>query len=237
MKIALAQIESKIGEVEANINRHIRLVHKAVERGVRLVVFPELSLTGYAPELAQSLAMQVDDHRLRVFQEISHQKKISIGLGLPIKTDGKPQIAMLIFEPGQPPILNSKYYLHEDELPDFSAGPNYRGPIAGGNAIALAICYELSVPEHAKTACDNKASIYLASAAKTYDGVRKAGNRMAQISKEYHMTTLLCNCVGTCEGQTAGGQSSVWNQHGELIQQLNATEEALLIIDSEKNLK
>ena len=234
MKIALAQIESEIGELEANINRHIRWVHKAVEQGARLVVFPELSLTGYAPELAQSLAMKVDDHRLSVFQEISHQKKISIGLGLPIKTEGKPQIGMLIFEPGQSPVLNAKYYLHEDELPDFSAGPNYQGPIAGDKAIALAICYELSVPEHAEKACDNQASIYLASAAKTPDGVRKAGNRMAQISKEYQMTTLLCNCVGTCEGQTAGGHSSAWNQQGELIQQLDATEEALLIIDTEE---
>lgn len=233
MKIALAQIASEIGDIAVNINRHARAIEQAAKQNADLVIFPELSLTGYAPELALELAMYLDDPRLEIFRALSVEKQITICIGLPIKTEGKPQIGLVIFEPGQSPNLSAKCYLHEDELPDFSSGSNYHGPIAGQTGIALAICYELSVEEHADQAHQQGTSVYLASAAKTPEGVTNASIRLAEISRQYGMITLLCNCVGICEGQTAGGKSGVLNKEGQLIEQLSEAEEALLLVDTQ----
>jgi len=231
MKIALAQIKCEIGEVTANITNHLKVVEKASAEGARLIVFPELSLTGYAPELAKSLAMKLDDLRLTPFAMASDRHQISIGVGVPIQTDDKPQIGLVIFEPGEPIKIYSKQYLHEDELPYFSAGKNYTGTIAGRDDIALCVCYELSIDQHAEAACERNASIYLASVAKTPSGVASASNRLAALSQSMNIVSMMCNCVGICEGQTAGGGSAAWDAKGALVQQLGAKEEALLTID------
>ncbi|HUF40281.1 MAG TPA: nitrilase-related carbon-nitrogen hydrolase [Anaerolineales bacterium] len=56
LTIALAQINTVLGDVEANLETHLRLAAEARDQGADLVVFPELSLTGYA---LQDLAQQV----------------------------------------------------------------------------------------------------------------------------------------------------------------------------------
>jgi NAD+ synthase (glutamine-hydrolysing) len=49
MKIALAQINVVIGDFEGNFKKHIRYIEEAVSRNADLIVFPELSITGYPP--------------------------------------------------------------------------------------------------------------------------------------------------------------------------------------------
>lgn len=48
IKIALAQFSSKLGDVKANLQQHLEQIEQAQEQGVDLLIFPELSLTGYA---------------------------------------------------------------------------------------------------------------------------------------------------------------------------------------------
>jgi predicted amidohydrolase len=47
LKLALAQIATTLGDVEANLEKHLQLIKKARSLGADLVLFPELSLTGY----------------------------------------------------------------------------------------------------------------------------------------------------------------------------------------------
>ncbi|MFQ5615009.1 MAG: nitrilase-related carbon-nitrogen hydrolase [Anaerolineales bacterium] len=47
LTLALAQINTKLGDVEANLEKHLALIEGACARGANLLVFPELSLTGY----------------------------------------------------------------------------------------------------------------------------------------------------------------------------------------------
>jgi NAD+ synthase (glutamine-hydrolysing) len=49
MKIALAQIDTTVGDLAGNVDRMIRAAHEAADAGAQLVVFPELSVTGYPP--------------------------------------------------------------------------------------------------------------------------------------------------------------------------------------------
>ena len=50
MRVALAQINPVVGDLDFNIKKIIDATRECVKRGVSLLVTPELSLTGYPPE-------------------------------------------------------------------------------------------------------------------------------------------------------------------------------------------
>ncbi|WP_207511267.1 carbon-nitrogen hydrolase family protein [Longitalea luteola] len=236
MKIALAQTRPVRGDIEYNINQHVRFIEQAAANGAEMIVFPELSLTGYEPSLAKELATTATDNRLAIFQRLSDEKHLIIGVGLPTKGGSGIHISMVLFQPGNPPQVNSKMYLHADEDPFFVPGINLPGLIIDNTHIALAICYEISVPEHAEKAGNTGANLYLASVAKTAPGVEKAAVRLGEIARTYKMTVLMSNSVGMCEDGECAGQSAVWNKEGSMIAQLNDNNEGILLYDTDSEI-
>lgn len=121
-KICISQTKPIKGDVSANIEAHLKFIELALTLNVEAIFFPELSLTGYEPELAKKLATNHDDYRLDIFQEKSDQNKIAIGPGLPTTAESKIRIIMIIFEPNKPRKTYSKQQLHSDEFPYFENG-------------------------------------------------------------------------------------------------------------------
>jgi len=56
MKICVAQTRPVKGDIQSNIENHKKFIDLAVSGGADTIIFPELSLTGYEPELAKELA-------------------------------------------------------------------------------------------------------------------------------------------------------------------------------------
>jgi predicted amidohydrolase len=123
MKICLAQTRPVTGDVERNIERHRVFVETAVSHHANIIIFPELSLTGYNPTLAQTLAISPDDPRLDVFQTLADAGPTTIGVGVPTQNQPRPCISLVIFRPQQPRQTYAKQYLHVDEEPFFVSGP------------------------------------------------------------------------------------------------------------------
>jgi predicted amidohydrolase len=233
MKIAVAQIRPTRGDIRSNIDRHRTLIDLAVPVGAELIVFPELSVTGYEPTLANGLAMDLDDCRFDVFQNISDAKHITLGIGAPTKSREGICISLLLFQPRQARHLYSKMHLHPDEQSFFVHGQRSTGLIGKGANAALAICYELSVPEHAANASKNGAETYIASVAKAVSGIDMAITRLSQIAHAYSMTVLMSNCVGLCDDCECAGKTSAWSKKGVLLSQLDGTTEGIIMIDTE----
>jgi len=233
MKIAVAQTKPVTGNIESNINNHITLINLAASNGADIIIFPELSLTGYEPSLAKELATGINDSRFDVFQKLSNEKQITIGAGVPTSAETGIHITMVLFEPNKPRQANSKMYLHEDEEPFFVSGENLPGLFINNTSIALAICYEISIPQHAEKAHKTGAQLYVASVAKTVKGVEKAWAGLSEIAGKYGMTVLMSNSVGMCEDGLCGGKSAAWNSRGELLGHLNDTDEGILVLDTD----
>lgn len=233
MKICVAQIRPQKGAIETNLQRHIEFIRVAISHKVNLIIFPELSLSSYEPTLAQDLAKEANDVQLDTLQNLSDTHQITIGIGMPTYTQNGICIGMIIFHPYQARQVYSKKYLHEDELPFFVNGQNDSVVIKAFPHIALAICYELSIPEHAQNAHRHHAQVYIASVAKTAEGVEKASKQLSHIASQYNMTVLMSNCVGYCDNFESAGQSGVWNQEGHLLGQLDAVSEGILVIDTD----
>jgi predicted amidohydrolase len=229
MKIAVAQTRSVRGDVDTNITSHQKLIDQAASLGVSLVIFPELSLTGYEPTLAAGLATSIDDKRFDVFQTLADSKQIIIGTGMPIQTGSGINISMILFRPGKQRAVYSKYFLHSDEDPFFVVGENLRDLTVSGEPVALAICYEISIPEHTVSAFEKGAKIFVASVAKSVRGIDKAHQTLSDIARQHKALVLMSNCAGTCDGDVCPGRSAAWNENGERIAQLNDSEGILVV--------
>src|SRR5688500_17004761 len=70
MRIALAQINPTVGDITRNVEKIIKFTNDARSQGARLVVFPELSVTGYPPKDLLLKASFVEDN-LRAVREIA----------------------------------------------------------------------------------------------------------------------------------------------------------------------
>lgn len=233
MKICAAQTKPVTGNIQRNIENHVALINSAVSHCADLIIFPELSLTGYEPALAKSLAINPGDARLEVFQKIADSKKIVIGVGAPTKNGGGICISLILFQPQTARRIYSKTYLHADEVPFFVAGSSAPDLKVNGHNLALAICYEISVPQHLEAALKSKPQIFLASVAKFARGFDKALATLSETARQNSMTALMSNSIGPADNGECCGKTSVWNSNGESLAHLDNSHEGILIFDTE----
>jgi len=233
LRVSVAQTRPVKGDIEAHIENHKPLIGLAISCKADIIIFPELSITGYEPTLAKDLAIDPRaTDSLNVFQKLSDQNNIVIGAGMPTLSGNAPQISMLIFQPGKALDVYSKKYLHADEEPFFTSGKEQPFLTINQKKIGFAICYEISIAAHAENVSRNKADIYIASVAKSVDGVEKAISGLSEIAKKYSFPVLMSNCVGYCDNFTCGGKTSIWDNKGILLAQLNDKDEGLLVMDT-----
>ena len=233
MKICAAQTKPITGNIQVNIENHLLFIDRAASSGADAIIFSELSLTGYEPTLAKTLAINSDDSRLDLFDEISDQVGITIGIGLPTINGNGFSISMIVFRPNKPRLVYSKRYLHPDEEEFFIPGKNFPSITINDTAIGIAICYELSIPEHSAAAHNNGAEIYIASVAKFAKGVENAQKTLSDIASKYSMPAIMINAIGSADNGLCTGNSSVWDNTGQLVGQLDSSREGILIYDTQ----
>ncbi len=236
MKICIAQTKSLKGKVQENIQNHLRIIDRAIESNSDLIIFPELSITNYEPDLAKELVTDIENSIFNPFQELSDKNEITIGIGMPTNSTHGINISMLIFQSKKRRVIYSKQLLHSDELPYFVCGNNQIFLKIKGKNIAIGICYETLQREHVLKTIQKGADIYIASVAKPKGGIEKAYKHFPKIANEFNTPILMSNCVGYCDNFMSIGQSAVWNKNGELIEQLDSKKQGILIYDTESEL-
>ncbi|HVX51972.1 MAG TPA: carbon-nitrogen hydrolase family protein [Chitinophagaceae bacterium] len=235
MILSVAQTKPFKGNVAANLAAHITLAALAAGNGAGVVMFPELSITGYEPGLAAQLATSMHDTRYNLLQQLADARNITICAGMPIAAAGGVMIGLLVFTPHAPGQLYCKQHLHKDELPYFIPGTKQLLLPAGKYTIGLAICYEIAVNAHAAALFNNGANVYMASVAKSVTGMQKAAEMLAATARTYNTPVLVSNCVGHCDNFNCGGASAVWDGSGTLLAQLGAGEEGIIVYNLSSN--
>jgi len=234
MRIGLAQIKPITGNIEANITLHTQSINTAIANKVDLIIFPELSITGYEPTLAKKLAINNSDQRFDIFQNTSDQNNISIAIGVPSIAEEGITISMLIFQPKLHKTLYSKQNLHKDEFPYFINGDKQIILNINGIKIAPAICYESLQYQHSENANTLGADIYIASVAKSKASIEKATIHYSKTAARYSMPILMVNAIGKNDTFESYGTTSIWNANGNLIGSLDKNTQGLIIYDTIK---
>ncbi|MCT2562376.1 carbon-nitrogen hydrolase family protein [Chryseobacterium herbae] len=235
MKIAAAQIKPIKGDILKNIENHKIVIKAAATKNVDLIIFPELSITGYEPELAEQLSIDYEDQILDVFQKIADDNNMSITVGMPTKSDDQLFISSIIFEPGEKRKVYSKRNLFPTEITFFSKGESFCQLELSQTKISLAICYDLSDPTHSQEAYQTGSTIYAASVLNSVNGIDEDIIKLSTIAEKYHLHVIMANFVGESGGYECAGKSSVWSTTGNLLGQLNDEDEGILIVDTDND--
>lgn len=228
MKIAVAQSSSVKGDVNANIDNHLRYIHQASLHDVNYLIFPELSLTGYELELAKELAFKPDDVRLAPLVDAAIKCNITVGIGAPIQSTGLEKIGLLIIHNTGEIETYEKIYLHEGEDVYFSSGDQYHLVQLEQESIANAICADTINPAHAKTCSELGASIYVAGVLVTPNGYENDAKMWSSYADEYQMLVAIANFNKPSGGLAAAGKSAIWFK-GDLLAQACELQDALVI--------
>ena len=139
---------------------------------------------------------------------------------------------MILFQPNKPPLVYSKKYLHPDEEEFFVPGANFPSLRINDTSIGIAICYELSIPEHFSAARESGAEVYIASVAKFAKGVDNAVKTLSDIAIKHSIPVLMVNAIGIADNGICTGNSSIWNSKGQLAGQLGSSTEGLIVYDT-----
>ncbi len=227
MKICTTQLESEIGNIESNILKHKKLINIAIKNEVKLIIFPELSITGYDHKSAKKLATTIDDKRFEIFQSLSDINDITIAIGVPTLNSFGINISTILFLPNKKRVLYSKIMLHDSEKSTFVEGNEFITFNIENKCFSLAICYESLQEAHIKKSKELGANIYLASVANSQNGVLEANRVYFELARKYSIIILMSNCLGN----GAVGQSSIWNEEGKQVSKLDTNKDSLLIFD------
>jgi predicted amidohydrolase len=234
MIVCAAQLRSVAGDIATNLAKHLALIDLAAACHARIVSFPELSLTGYEPRLAQTLATNEHDARLDAFQGRADALGLVIGIGLPLAGGPLPQIGQVWFSPRLPRRRYAKQHLHADELPFFAPGTRQLVLREGSRTLVPASCYESLQPGHATHAAATGADVYLASVAKSAGGLAKAAAHYPIIAREHAMLVLMANGIGPSDDFVSAGQSAAWDRQGYRLAALDAEAEGIVLLDIDR---
>jgi len=156
LRIALAQVAPRLGDLEANLARHHDLIREARAGGAGLVVFPELGLTGYLlQDLAAEVAIRLDDPRLAALAAETADGASAIVSFVEESGDHRLFIAAALLEDGEIRHVHRKVYLPTygqfDERRFFAPGDTVRAtPSRLGVGIGIAVCedfWHLQTPQ------------------------------------------------------------------------------------------
>jgi NAD+ synthase (glutamine-hydrolysing) len=259
LRIALAQVNPTVGDLAGNAEIIMGWTRRAAARGARVVLFPEMALTGYPVE---DLALRASfvDASIEALRDVAERLHVE-GLGgiavvtgyLDRRTDlaprtglpaGAPLDAAAVLHDGRVLVTSAKHHLPNygvfDEYRYFVPGntlPVFRVPGADGAVdIAVAICEDLwqdggpvAVTRHAG------ASLLVVPNASPYergkDDVRlKLCERRA---REAGAALAYCNMVGGQDELVFDGDSILVSASGELLARGPQFEEALIVADLE----
>ncbi|MEW6568473.1 MAG: nitrilase-related carbon-nitrogen hydrolase [Chloroflexota bacterium] len=113
LSLALAQINTRLGDVEGNLEKHLEWIQQARAQGADLILFPELSLTGYVlQDLASSVALNPsgDDPVFRRLLRASRELDVLVGF---VEADDRHRfyIAAAYLSRGEVVHIHRKVYL------------------------------------------------------------------------------------------------------------------------------
>ena len=250
LHLALAQIAPKLGDVDSNLSKHLDFILQAREQKADLVVFPELSLTGYVlQDLVATVAHRptAEDPIFGPLLEASRDLDIVVGF-----VDEDPRhrfyIASAYLSGGSVLHVHHKVYLPTyglfDEGRFFAWGDSIRAFDTRFGRVGLLICEDFWHASPPYLLWLDGADIMLFSSASPGRGLTdreklESARWVERVSKAYAsmFTSFVahCNRVGYEDGLLFWGGATVNDPNGELLAQGPYFDEALTVVELDLN--
>jgi NAD+ synthase (glutamine-hydrolysing) len=230
-KVAVVQLDARVGDPLANREAHLRYVDKAIKSKANLIVFPELSLTGYTlRDLAGEQAIDpASDQLLEPLKKKSRQISIALGFVESGKNHGIYNAALFL-EDGKVRHVHRKVYPPTygmfEEGRYFSEGASVQAFDSKLGRFGMLICedvWHMSLPY--LLAMDGAEALLCLTASPTRLGGDTSTLTIADVNHEHHRSyarllnvyMIFSNRVGVEDGVSFWGGSAVTDPHGSQI--------------------
>jgi predicted amidohydrolase len=243
-RVALAQIAPKLGDVARNLDLHLDAARRAADAGAGVVVFPELSLTGYLlQDQVPDVALGLDGPPIAELLERS--REIDIVVGFVEEAPGhRFHNAAAFLSEGRVLHLHRKLYLPTygmfEEGRDLAAGERLRAFSSRNGPCGLLVCEDLWHPSCAwLLAQDGAEVLFVPSSGPTRGTDPEVGitsnavwRRLAEATARFQTVYVVyVNRVGSEEGLVFGGGSLVVDPTGRVVADLPPLDPGLLTVD------
>ncbi len=250
LNLALAQTNTVLGDVQANLEKHLSVLADAKKQAADLVIFPELSLTGYAlQDLVPSVAHRPsdDDPIFKHLLKASHDLDLMVGF---VDEDSRHRfyIASAYLSGGKVLHVHHKVYLPTyglfDEGRFFARGDSVRAFDTRFGRLGILICEDFWHASPPYLLWLDGADMLLLSSASPGRGLNddeklESARWVERVNQTYAslFTTFVAhaNRVGYEDGLNFWGGSTVFDPNGELIVQGPYFEEALTFASLDLN--
>ncbi|MGA7988086.1 MAG: nitrilase-related carbon-nitrogen hydrolase [Candidatus Dormiibacterota bacterium] len=255
--VALAQCYPRLGDVAANLAIHLAVIGEAAKRHAGLVVFPELSLTGYfLKDQVPDVALRLDSPPVRALRDASREARTDVVAGLILESDShRFYNASIYLSAGEVVHVHRKVYLPTyglfDEQRYVAAGDRFRAFDAplGGRAsnrwrAGILICEDLWHPSAAGLLARQGIDLIICPSASPGRGVLQgeglgtAGSYDAMTRTYAQLFTsyvVYCNRTGFEDGVGFWGGSRVVGPDGTVLAALPGTEDTILFHTLERS--
>ncbi len=237
LRLALAQLDVTVGDLEGNEARIREAAARAREAGARLVLFPELALTGYPPEDLLLKEHLLRDARAAVERLASDTRGIVVLVGFPERTEDAYN-ALAVLADGRVRAIYRKVYLPNygvfDEQRYFQSGEGGAMIELSGTKVGLTICEDMwePGPPASDEALAGATLLVNISASPYHAGKGAERERMlVQRARDNIAAVAFCNLVGGQDELVFDGHSLVIDHEGTVVARSPQFEEDLLIAD------
>ena len=237
-RIVLAQMNPKVGDIQGNQQKILQLSVQACEQyAAQVVVFPELSLTGYPPEdllFRPQFITQVEEAIQQIQQDMP---EACLVFGAVQRVSGHLYNCAVVLQPGQAPV-----YYHKHRLPNYGVFDEQRYFLAGdqpcvvevnGVKLGVTVCEDIWFPEPARLSVQAGAEIIVNLNASPFHA-SKSAQRMQQVQhriRENAVPVCYVNLVGGQDELVFDGHSFVIDASNQLVVAGQGFCESLLAID------
>ncbi len=237
-RIALAQADFTVGDIDRNRDRIIQLISRARDRHVSLIAFPELAITGYPPEDLLFKPKFIDAN-LRALEAIHKETAgLTAIVGFVDRQDDIYNAAAILSD-GQCVAVHHKCFLPNygvfDEDRYFQAGTESSVFRFDGVTFGVNICEDIwypGGPAREQALLGDAELIVNISSSPFHDGKGLMREQMlATRAADYGAILAFCNLVGGQDELVFDGGSLVVDQTGSVIARANRFDEQLLVAD------
>ena len=247
IRLAIAQFAPRLGQLETNLARHGEFIEEARTGGADLLVFPELSLTGYQlQDLSADVAMRLDDPRLADLAHVADGISTIVSF-VEESDDHRLFIAAALLEEGEVRHVQRKVFLPTyglfDERRFFAPGDQIRAASSSlGVELGIGVCedfWHVAVPQ--ALALDGASVLINVSSSPGRDvaatnevGLGTATSWRTIMRTYAQLTTsfvVFCNRVGIEESISFWGGSEVIAPNGAPIFSAPLYDEGLFFVD------
>jgi len=242
LMVGLAQTDSTLGDRDRNLIHHREWVERAVEAGVHLVIFPELSLTGYfLKDLVPEIAISLDGPVMNELRALSARTDIVLGAVIE-EPDHRYFNASLYLSGGELVHLHRKVYLPTygmfDEQRYLASGDRFRSFKTAYGRVGMLVCEDIWHLSSAYILGLQGVDMIICASASPGRGIttdERLGTaesyRLLCRTYAQFLTTffLYCNRVGYEDGANYWGGSMVIGPNGDIVAQHEDADEALVI--------